>query len=87
MIFKPALLYRYQATILLFAAANEPNGDKTAQVSGPTSCYQRFVNVVLSKGGNNTSRWLVVQEASTANGAKVDQWTAGEGTHPQWKFQ
>jgi len=49
---------------LLFAAANEPNVDKAAQMSELMSYYQTFVDAVRAKGGNNSSRWLVVQGAS-----------------------
>ncbi|MEO7719818.1 MAG: cellulase family glycosylhydrolase [Capsulimonas sp.] len=50
---------------LLFAAANEPSVGNAAQMSELMTYYQTFVNVVRSKGGNNSSRWLVVQGPST----------------------
>lgn len=50
---------------LLFAAANEPAVDTAAQMSTLTTYYQTFVNAVRNTGGNNTSRWLIVQGPST----------------------
>ncbi|QEG37238.1 glycoside hydrolase family 5 protein [Bythopirellula goksoeyrii] len=50
---------------LLFAAANEPNVDTAAEMSTLTAYYQTFVNAVRGTGGNNTSRWLVVQGPNT----------------------
>ncbi|BDI34230.1 hypothetical protein CCAX7_62810 [Capsulimonas corticalis] len=49
---------------LLFAAANEPPVDNSAKMSELMSYYQTFVNAVRAKGGNNSSRWLVVQGPS-----------------------
>ncbi|MBC8137179.1 MAG: glycoside hydrolase family 5 protein [Fibrella sp.] len=50
---------------LLFAAANEPPADNAAKLSELMTYYQTFINVVRSKGGNNSSRWLVVQGPNT----------------------
>ena len=50
---------------LLFAAANEPNVDTAAEMSTLTAYYQTFVNAVRGTGGNNTSRWLVLQGPNT----------------------
>lgn len=49
---------------LLFAAANEPNVKTAEQMAELTSYYQTFVDAVRATGGNNTSRWLVLQGAS-----------------------
>jgi endoglucanase len=49
---------------LLFAAANEPNVDNVAKMSELMTYYQTFVNSVRAAGGDNTSRWLVVQGPS-----------------------
>ncbi|HXR48984.1 MAG TPA: cellulase family glycosylhydrolase [Candidatus Limnocylindrales bacterium] len=46
---------------LLFAAANEPNVNNTAEEVTLMYYYQTFVNAVRSVGGNNTNRWLVIQ--------------------------
>ena len=50
---------------LLFACANEPHADNAAKWSELMTYYQTFVNAVRSVGGNNTSRWLVIQGPST----------------------
>ena len=50
---------------LLFAGANEPNCDTAAKMSELTTYYQTFINAVRSKGGNNSSRWLVIQGPGT----------------------
>ncbi|HKW30879.1 MAG TPA: cellulase family glycosylhydrolase [Verrucomicrobiae bacterium] len=50
---------------LLFAGANEPNASTAAQVSTLTAYYNTFISAVRNTGGNNTSRWLVVQGPST----------------------
>jgi endoglucanase len=50
---------------VLFAGANEPNCDTAAQWSTLRTYYNTFISAVRSKGGNNTSRWLVVQAPNT----------------------
>jgi hypothetical protein len=50
---------------LLFAGANEPNVDTAAQMSTLITYYNTFISAVRSTGGNNTSRWLVVQGPNT----------------------
>lgn len=50
---------------LLFAGANEPNVDNAAKMAELKSYYQTFINVVRSKGGNNSSRWLVLSGPNT----------------------
>jgi endoglucanase len=49
---------------LLFAAANEPNVNNTAEEVTLMYYYQTFVNAVRGTGGNNTNRWLVMQSVS-----------------------
>ena len=49
---------------LLFAAANEPNVNNTAEEVTLMYYYQTFVNAVRATGGNNTNRWLVIQNVS-----------------------
>lgn len=51
---------------LLFACANEPNASTAAQTSVLFTYYQNWVNTVRATGGNNASRWLVVQGPSTS---------------------
>jgi len=46
---------------LLFAAANEPNVKTADKMATLTAYYQTFVKAVRSAGGNNGSRWLVLQ--------------------------
>jgi len=50
---------------LLFAGANEPAVDNAAKMSELTTYYQTFITAVRGTGGNNTSRWLVIQGPST----------------------
>jgi endoglucanase len=49
---------------LLFAAANEPNVKTAAQMATLLAYYQTFVDAVRDTGGNNRSRWLVLQGAN-----------------------
>ncbi len=50
---------------LLFAGANEPAVKTSAQMTTLLSYYRTFIHAVRSTGGNNTTRWLVVQGPST----------------------
>ncbi len=50
---------------LLFAGANEPNVSTAAQMATLMTYYNTFINAVRSAGGNNSSRWLVVQGPDT----------------------
>ena len=50
---------------LLFASANEPNVENTAQMAVLTSYHQTFIDAVRSTGGKNAYRTLVVQGPST----------------------
>jgi endoglucanase len=54
---------------LLFAGANEPNASTAAQMSTLLAYYQTYVNAVRATGGNNTSRWLIVE----GPGADIDK--------------
>ena len=49
---------------LLFAAANEPNVGSPAEMDTLKYYYQTFVNAVRGTGGNNTNRWLVLQNVA-----------------------
>ena len=50
---------------VLFAGANEPNCDTAAEWNTLRTYYNTFISAVRSKGGNNSSRWLVVQAPNT----------------------
>lgn len=50
---------------LLFAGANEPNCDTAAEWATLRSYYNTFIGAVRATGGNNSSRWLVVQGPNT----------------------
>jgi aryl-phospho-beta-D-glucosidase BglC (GH1 family) len=50
---------------LLFAGCNEPNADTAAEMSTLLAYEQTFVNAVRATGGNNSTRWLVVQGPCT----------------------
>jgi endoglucanase len=50
---------------LLFAGANEPNCDTAAEWATLRSYYNTFISAVRATGGNNTSRWLIVQGPNT----------------------
>ncbi len=50
---------------LLFACANEPNVTTQAQTAVLFQYYQSFVNAVRGTGGNNSTRWLVLQGPQT----------------------
>jgi hypothetical protein len=52
---------------LLFAAANEPNVNNPAEMVTLMVYYQTFVNAVRGAGGNNTNRWLVLQNVADAS--------------------
>lgn len=46
---------------LLFACANEPNADTQAKTTVLFRYYQNWVNTIRATGGNNTTRWIIVQ--------------------------
>lgn len=50
---------------LLFAGANEPNCDTAAEWATLRSYYNTFISAVRATGGNNASRWLVIQGPNT----------------------
>ncbi len=50
---------------LLFAGANEPDCDTAAEWATLRSYYNTFISAVRATGGNNASRWLVVQGPKT----------------------
>jgi endoglucanase len=46
---------------LIFAGANEPPADTAQEVATLMNYYQTFINAVRATGGNNSTRWLVIQ--------------------------
>ena len=50
---------------LLFAGCNEPNAETAAQMATLLAYEQTFVDAVRATGGNNITRWLVVQGPNT----------------------
>ena len=50
---------------VIFAGANEPNCDTAAEWSTLRTYYNTFISAVRATGGNNTSRWLIVQGPNT----------------------
>lgn len=50
---------------LLFAGANEPNCKTAAEWATLRSYYNTFISAVRTTGGNNASRWLVIQGPDT----------------------
>ncbi len=50
---------------LIFAGANEPPVENAGEMSTLMTYYQTFVNAVRATGGNNSTRWLVIQGPST----------------------
>jgi endoglucanase len=50
---------------LLFAGANEPNCDTAAEWETLRSYYNTFISAVRATGGNNATRWLVIQGPNT----------------------
>jgi len=58
---------------LLFACANEPNADTQAKTAVLFQYYQNWVNTIRATGGNNTTRWIIVQGPNT-NPTKSYDW-------------
>lgn len=50
---------------LIFACANEPAVSTQAQTTVLFQYYQNFINAVRATGGNNSTRWLVLQGPGT----------------------
>jgi endoglucanase len=50
---------------LIFAGANEPPAHTAQEMATLMSYYQTFVNAVRATGGNNSTRWLVIQGPNT----------------------
>jgi len=57
---------------LLFACTNEPAVDTAAEMAELMTYYQTFVTAVRNTGGNNSTRWLVLQGPNT-NTTLTDQ--------------
>ena len=52
-------------THLLFACANEPNAGTQAQTNVLFQYYRNWVPTIRGLGGNNPTRWLIVQGGNT----------------------
>jgi hypothetical protein len=50
---------------LLFACANEPNASSQSQTNILFQYYRNWVPTIRGLGGNNSTRWLIVQGPST----------------------
>lgn len=59
---------------LLFAVANEPQVSSQAQTAVLMQYYQNFVNAVRATGGNNGTRWLVLQGPGGGNIDNTYDW-------------
>jgi len=59
---------------LLFAVANEPNVSSQAQTTVLLQYYQNFINAVRATGGNNNTRWLVLQGPGGGNIDNTHSW-------------
>jgi aryl-phospho-beta-D-glucosidase BglC (GH1 family) len=51
---------------VLFACANEPNASTAAQTAVLYQYFQNWVTYVRATGGNNATRWLIVQAPSAS---------------------
>ena len=49
------------STQLLFACTNEPNANNQTQTTVLYQYYQNWINAIRANGGNNATRWLVLQ--------------------------
>jgi aryl-phospho-beta-D-glucosidase BglC (GH1 family) len=67
---------------LLFAVANEPNVSSQAQTSVLFQYYQNFINAVRSTGGNNSTRWLVIQGPGGGNIDDTSSWVTTRPSDP-----
>ena len=53
------------STLLAFACANEPDAPSQAQTNVLYKYEQNWINAMRANGGNNATRWLVVQGPNT----------------------
>jgi endoglucanase len=60
---------------VLFASANEPSIDRTAQMTVLNSYHQTFVDAVRATGGKNAYRNLVIQGPQTDIDKTMEMWT------------
>jgi len=61
--------FKNSSTHLLFACTNEPDVSTQAGTNILLQYYQNFVNTVRGTGGNNATRWLILQ----APGVSIDK--------------
>jgi aryl-phospho-beta-D-glucosidase BglC (GH1 family) len=67
---------------LLFACANEPAASTQAQSNVLFQYYQNFVNAVRATGGNNATRWLVLQGPNGTNIDNAISWVSSMPSDP-----
>ena len=67
---------------VLFACANEPNVTSAAQTTVLFQYYQNFINAVRNTGGNNATRWLVLQGPGGANIDHSNSWVTSLPSEP-----
>jgi aryl-phospho-beta-D-glucosidase BglC (GH1 family) len=67
---------------LIFAVANEPNVSSQAQTTVLLGYYQNFINAVRATGGNNKTRWLVLQGPGGANIDDTNNWVTSIPSDP-----
>lgn len=72
----------FSSSKLLFACANEPNVTTAAQTAVLFQYYQNFVNTVRSTGGNNSTRWLVIQGPGGSNIDDTYSWVTSLPSDP-----
>jgi aryl-phospho-beta-D-glucosidase BglC (GH1 family) len=67
---------------LIFAVANEPSVSSQAQTTVLLAYYQNFINAVRATGGNNKTRWLVLQGPGGANIDDTNNWVTSIPSDP-----
>jgi len=67
---------------LLFAVANEPQVTSQAQTTVLLQYYQNFINAVRATGGNNQTRWLVLQGPGGGNIDNTNSWVTSLPSDP-----
>ena len=67
---------------LLFAVANEPGVTSQAQTTVLMKYYQNAVNAIRATGGNNSTRWLVLQGPGGSNIDDTNNWVTTLPTDP-----
>ncbi|MEW2331628.1 family 43 glycosylhydrolase [Micromonospora chersina] len=76
---RPGLAIAAAVTLLASVAAAAVNATEAAAASVDTSAWYVLLN-------RNSGKALDVYGASTADGARITQWTRNNGTNQQWQF-